>query len=114
MGRFEMSGLGLLSSGPGPNAMRQRHSLVGALQKFDGHEHQLVVADVLEIVHLELPSTVRLVPRLARHIGVFHGGAVVHVLATAAAVYARLEIVEDVAVEAYPFAGSQSDHPYTD
>src|SRR5262249_23160130 len=86
-----------LSCGTGPHTLGQRHRLVGALHKLDGHEHQLVIADVFQIVHLELPATITLVARFARRIGVFHGGAVVHVLPAAPAVHACPEIIEYVA-----------------
>src|SRR5262245_62996506 len=70
-----------------PHVVGQRQRLVGALQELDGHEDHLLVTEILEIVDLELAGSAALVPRLARRVGIFDGGAVVHVLAPAAAAY---------------------------
>src|SRR5262249_53467371 len=88
------------------------HGLVGAVEELDGHEDHLLVAEILEVVYLELAGPVGLVARLARLVGVFHRGAVMHVLAAAPAGDRGPEIVEHVAVEADALAGRQPDHPY--
>src|SRR5262245_11062819 len=95
-----------------PYVVGQRQRFVGALQELDGHEDHLLVAEIFEIVDLELAGSVGLVPRLARRIGVFDGGAVVHVLAPAAAAHRGPEIIEHVAVEADALAGREADDPH--
>src|SRR5262245_17992141 len=60
-----------LRGGRHAHVVRHRHRLVGAVEELDGHEHHLPVAEVLQVVHLELARPVGLVPRLARLIGVF-------------------------------------------
>src|SRR5215831_1143005 len=52
--------------------------------------------------------------RLARLIGVFDGGAAVHVLAAASTRDRGPEIIKHVAVEAEALARSQADHPHAD
>src|SRR5262249_40685925 len=76
--------------------------------------NHLLVAEIFEVVHLELAGPIGLVPRLAGCVGVFDGGAVVHVLASAAARHRGPEIVEYVAVEADPLPGLEPDRPYPD
>src|SRR6516165_9485936 len=56
----------------------------------------------------------RLRPWLALHVVVFDGGAVVHVLAPAAAADGSPKIIEHVAVESDALAGLQTDHPDAD
>src|ERR1700758_4666864 len=97
-----------------PHAFGQWHGFVGALQELDGHEDHLLVAEILEIVDLELAGAVGLVPRLAGRVGIFDGGAVVHVLASAVARHRGPEIVEHVAVKADPLAGLEADCPHPD
>jgi hypothetical protein len=63
-------------------------------------------------VDLEFAGAVGLVPRLAGRVGVFDGGAVMHVLASAAARHRRPEIVEHVAVEADALARLEPDRPH--
>src|SRR3954453_12066602 len=94
-----------------PRAVGQRHRLVGALQEFDGHEDHVLVAQVFQIVDFELTWPVGLVPGLAWGVGIFDRGAVMHVLASAAARHRRPEIIEHVAMEADPFAGLEPDGP---
>src|SRR5215475_1379798 len=60
---------------------RQRHWLIGAILELDRHEDHFAVTEVFKIVHLELVLAVALVPRLARLVGVFNRGAVMHMLA---------------------------------
>src|SRR6185503_18392086 len=79
-----------------PNVRRQSKRLVGALLEFDGHENHVLVAEVLEIVHLELTGGIGLVTGLTRLIGVLDGRAVMHVLTAASAVHRGPEIVEHV------------------
>src|SRR5262249_5764792 len=55
-----------------------------------------------------------LVARFPGCVGVFDGGAVVHVLASAAARHRGPEIVEHVAVEADALAGLEADRPHPD
>src|SRR5262245_17261968 len=95
-----------------PHVVGQRQRFVGALQELDGHEDHLLVAEIFEIVDLELAGSVGLVPRLARRVGVFDGGAVVHVLAPAAATHRGPEVIEHVAVEADALAGREADDPH--
>src|SRR5262249_57143798 len=71
-----------LCGGLPAHAFRQRHWLVGALQEFDGHEDHLLVAEILEIVDLELAGPISLVPRLAGRVGGLDRSAVMHVLAS--------------------------------
>src|SRR5262249_38439575 len=80
---------------------------------FDGHEDHLLVAEILEIVHLEFARTVGLVPRLAGRVGVFDGSAVMHVLASTAARHGGPEIVGHVAGETGAPArlGAGGPHP---
>src|SRR5215211_2072047 len=92
----------------------KRQWLVGAGEKLDRHEHHLLVAEVLEIVHLALSRPVRLVAGLARLIGVFDSGSVMDMLAAAASRDRGPKIVENVAVKAEPLAGGKPDHPYAD
>src|SRR5262249_31823385 len=84
---------------------------VGALQKLDGHEHHLFVAEIFQIMHLELPRPIALVPGLARSVGVFDRGAVTQVLAAAPAADRRPEIIEHMAVKSNPLAPFEADHP---
>src|SRR5262249_31652114 len=65
----------------GAHRLRQRQRLVGAVEELDGHEDNVLVADIFKVVHLELAGPVGLVASLARLVGVFHGGAVMHMLA---------------------------------
>src|SRR5262245_10558935 len=92
---------------------RKRHWFVGAVLELDGHENHFLVAAVLQVVHLELALAVALVACLTRLVGVFNGGAVVHVLEGATARNRGPEIVEHVAVEANALAGREPDDPYT-
>ena len=88
-----------------------RQRLVGAVEKLDGAEDQLAVADVLEIVHLGVAGRMGLVPGLAGRIGVLDRAAVVHMGAGAPGGQHRPEIVEHVAVEAQPLARLEPDVP---
>src|SRR5712691_11044538 len=45
-----------------PHAFRQRHRLVGALQELDGHEDHVLVAEIFEVVDLELAGPIGFVP----------------------------------------------------
>src|SRR5262249_51183275 len=76
--------------------------------------NELAVADVLEIVHLELTGSVALMPRLSGPIRVLDRRAVLQMLAAAAGRDRRPEIVEHVAVESDPLAGLQPDRPHPD
>src|SRR5437762_916762 len=91
-----------------------RQRLVGALQEFDGHEDHLLVAEILEVMDLELAGAIGLVPGLAGRVGIFDRGAVVHVLAPAAAGHGGPEIVEHVPVEADALAGLEANGPHAD
>ena len=51
--------------GRGPHPCGKRHRLVGAVEEFDGHEDHVLVADIFQIVHLELAGGIALVARLA-------------------------------------------------
>src|SRR5262245_45441586 len=62
-------------------------------------------------MHLELPRPIGLVPGLARSVGVFDRGAVMHVLATAPAADRCPEIIEHVAVKSDALARFEADHP---
>src|SRR6476620_10905841 len=75
------------SSGGGlrPYAGRQGHRPVGAVLELDGHKNHLAVAEIFQIVNLELVFAVALVPRLAWLISIFDGCAVMHMLPSAAA-----------------------------
>src|SRR5580692_8638552 len=74
-----------LRGGGVAHRLRDGQRLVGAGQKLDRHENQLLVANVLQIVHLVLARAVGLVARFARLVAVFDGGAVHQMLATAPA-----------------------------
>ena len=83
-----------------PHGLGDRQGLVGAaVDRLDGHEHQLAVADVFQIVHLELARPIAFVPRLAGRVSVFHRRPVHEVLPAAPAAHRRPEIIEHVAVE---------------
>src|SRR5262249_20095943 len=95
-----------------PHVVRNRQRLVGAVEELDGDEVEIGRADVLKIVHLVMAGLVGLVARLARHISVLDGGAVVDVRAGSAVGRDRPEIVEHVAVEAEALAGLELDLPH--
>src|SRR4029077_15154091 len=101
------------SSGGGlrPYAGRQGHRPVGAVLELDGHKNHLAVAEIFQIVNLELVFAVALVPRLAWLIGIFDSCAVMHMLASTAAGHRGPEIVEHVAVKSNALAGSETDDP---
>src|SRR5205807_7953642 len=71
-----------------------------------------LVAEIFKVVDLALAGGISLMAGLTRRIGVFDRGAIVHVLAAAAAAHASPKIIEDVAVEANAFARIEPDHPY--
>ena len=58
-----VAGLAISDLGCGlwTNTGRERHRFVGAVFELDGHEHHFAVAEVLQIMHLELAFTVGLV-----------------------------------------------------
>jgi len=89
-----------------------RERSVRAVEELDGHEDHLLVADIFEIMNLVLAGPVGLVPGLAGLIGVFDRRTVVYVLATASAVHRGPEIIEHVAVETDPLAGSEPNDPH--
>src|SRR6516165_335855 len=93
------------------HVLRQRQRLVGALEKLHGHENHLLVAEVFQIVDLELPGPIGFVASLAGRVGIFDRRAVVHVLAPAAAAHCSPEVVEHVAMETDALARLQADHP---
>src|SRR5665811_2615303 len=95
-----------------PHALRKLHRLVGAVFELDGHEHHFTVAEIFQVVHLELVEAVGLMTRLARLIGVFHGAAVMDMLTTAAARHRGPEIIQHMAVEPDALAGGEADDPY--
>src|SRR6266480_362563 len=90
-----------------PLRLGYRQRRVGAVQELDRGEHQLGIADVLEIVHLELAVAVGLVPGLAGPIGVLDGRAVLQVLPSASRRDRRPEIIKHVAMKSDPFAAFQ-------
>src|SRR6188474_2723272 len=92
--KMTLGGLGLR-----PYASRQLHRLVCAVLELDGHENHFAIAEVFQIVHLELALAIGLVARLAGLIRVFNGRSIVHVLEGAPAQNRGPEIVEHVAVE---------------
>src|SRR6516225_7217273 len=65
-------------------------------------------------MHLVLPLAIGLVAGFTRRVVVFDGGAVMHMLAPAAAAHGSPEIIEHVAVESDALAGLQPDHPDAD
>src|ERR1700691_2462881 len=69
----------------GAYRVRNGERLVGAVEEFDGHENHLLVAQVLEVVHLELAKAIGLVAGLAGRVAIFDGGAVMDMLASTAA-----------------------------
>src|SRR3954464_9576002 len=91
-----------------------RQRLVGAVEKLDGVEDHLLVAQVREFVDLVLAGAVGLVARLAGKIVVLHGAAVHQMLAAAAAVHRGPEIIQHMAMESDPLAWRQPDDPDTD
>src|SRR5205823_8155347 len=91
-----------------------RQGRVGTVQELDRGEHQLGIADVLEIVHLALACPVGLMPRLAGPIAVLDRRAVLQMLPPASRRDRRPEIIEDMAVQSDPFAGLQPDRPHAD
>src|SRR2546426_5244780 len=95
-----------------PHGLRHRERRVGALQELHRGEHQLALADVLEIVHLELALAVGLVPGLTRLVRMLHGRAVLEMLPTASRRGGRPEIIQHVAVEADALARLEADHPH--
>src|SRR6266571_1985037 len=97
-----------------PLRLGYRQRRVGAVQELDRGEHQLGIADVLEIVHLELAVAVGLVPGLAGPIGVLDGRAVLQVLPSASRRDRRPEIIKHVAMKSDPFAAFQPDRPHAD
>src|ERR1039458_6819655 len=84
-GRRALTEIACSGGGLRAHAIGQRHRLVGAVFELDGHEHQLAVAKIFQVVHFELAFAVRLVPRLARLISVFDRGATMYMLTAAAA-----------------------------
>src|SRR5579883_1472029 len=94
-----------------PDLVRNRQRRVGALEKLDRHEHHIAIADVLEVMHLELAGPIGLVPGLAGRIGVFDGRTVHQVLAAPAGRDGGPEVVEYMPVEAEPLSGLEPDGP---
>src|ERR1700739_1126418 len=82
--------------GRSADPIRNRERLIGAVEKFDGHENHLFVAEILEVVNLELTRAVGLVPCLAGLVGVFDRGAVMDMLTAAAPRHRGPEIIEDM------------------
>jgi hypothetical protein len=87
---------------------------VGAVEVLDGGEDQRPVADVLDVVQQVLARPEGEVPGLARGVRHLAGGAVARVLAAAAGVDRRPEVVEDVPVGVPALAGSEPDLPHPD
>src|ERR1700738_4139129 len=104
-----MTAEGLLGSFA-PYVLRKRKRLVGALEKFDGHEHHLLVAEILQVVDLVLPRSIGFVAGFARRVGIFDRRAVMHVLASASAAHRGPEIVEHMTVKADALTRLQTDH----
>src|SRR5215203_4165948 len=102
------------SGGFAARMRRQRHGLIGGIQELDGHEYHLLVPEIFEVMHLELPGAVSLVSGLARLIGIFDGRAIVHMLAPAPARDRGPEIIQHMAMEPDPFARLQADFPNPD
>src|SRR3954466_6697844 len=84
--------------GAWPHAGGQRQRLVGAVLELNRHENQFLVAQIFEVVHLELAGAVALVPGLAGSVGIFDGAAVVDMLAATSAADRSPEIIQHVAV----------------
>ena len=63
--------------------VRNRQRGVRAVQKLHGGKHQIALADVFKVVHLELARRVGLVPGLTGHVAVLHRRAVLKVLTAA-------------------------------
>src|SRR6266446_4791249 len=101
-----------LRGGLRTHAFGQRQRLVGALQEFHGHEDHLFVAEIFEIVHLELAAAISFVPGFAGGVGILDGGPVVYVLASAAAGHCGPEIIEHVTVESNALTGLEADGPH--
>src|SRR6266516_7881639 len=97
-----------------PLRLRHRQGRVGAIEELDGRKHQLGVADVHEIVHLELAFPITFMPGLAGLICMLDRRAVLQVLPPAPTGDRRPEIIEHVAVESDPFAGLEADRPHAD
>src|SRR5215469_2341086 len=106
--------------GPSPGAdlassdsrgVRNGQRRVGAVKKLDSGEHQITLADVLKIVHLELARRVGLVPGLTGGVAVVHRRAILKVLTAAPRGQGRPEIVEHMPVETQPLARSEPDGP---
>src|SRR5690242_2934442 len=72
---------GLCGRGLRRHASRQRQRLIRAILELDGHEDHFAVAQIFEIVHLELTLSIALMSRFTRFIGVFNRRAIVYVLA---------------------------------
>jgi hypothetical protein len=75
-------------------------------------EDHILIADIFEIVNLILAGPIGLVPGLAGLIGVFDRRAVMYMLASTSAVHRGPEIIEHVAVETDPLAGSEPNDPH--
>ena len=69
----------------GAHLVRNGERLIGAVEELDGHEDHLLVAEIFEVVDLVLAGAIGLVAGLAGLVAVFDGGAVMDVLAAAAA-----------------------------
>src|SRR4029079_11587564 len=95
------------------HTVRQRHRFVGAVLELNGHENHLAIAEILQVVHLELALAVALVASLARLISVFDNRSVMDVLAGTPTGDRCPEIVEHMAMEADAFAGGEADDPHT-
>ena len=92
-----------------PVAVLKAH--MGILSKFDGHEDHLLVAEIFKIMHLELSCGVGFVAGLAGLVGIFDGGTVMDMLATATARYRRPEVIQHMTMEADSLARLQPDLP---
>src|ERR1700677_4768298 len=95
----------------GPCLIGNRKRLVGAIEKFDGHEDHLLVADIFQVMDLVLAGPIGLVPGLAGLIGIFNGRAVVDMLTPAHASHVGPEVIEHMSMKAEPLAGGEPDHP---
>src|SRR5271166_5845211 len=95
----------------GAHSIRNGKRLIGAVEEFDGHEDHLLVAEIFQVMDLELARSIGLVPGLARLIGIFDGGAVMDMLTAAAAADRGPEIIEHMAMKADPLAGREADDP---
>jgi hypothetical protein len=100
-------------------ALRRRAHCIGdrersvrAVEELDGHEDHLLIADIFEIMNLVLAGPIGLVPGLAGLIGIFDRRTVMYMLASTSAVHRGPEIIEHVAVETDPLAGSEPNDPH--